>query len=738
MAKKKHKQQKRRPNGSALKLGQKRNWEAEARSAFNTKIKHYSRDKKEMPELYEGMDYDSLMIKRRIAAITASIPTIKERFEPLCPEKPTVFCIEEDWIEVNSYPNPSYDYEEQNTFTLLGAAIWILDQLRELDLISEAGKLLPSDQETLGLTMPPVYDLCHSESMLRSMLSILQNRNADCTGINPGVKEAQPLINRVFMDRYTVENKHHQDVPSRNRFEAILSMIPDKVIQSAVDAYTEKYWDFLDRYFRSRNLFVQEEVQLFKETNHFDDRAEELSTKLERIKDGTKQRWEQGRIFTDIHQGTVTLPVMPEDEYLKLVREANEMEAMEARIAAWREDLYSRLTSFWCEVGNFNSYSLDRLSDRFDDELIEIWDGFEIADPYQMSFAFLYLLDSGSDLPWLYFPGMSMNQCITETLPWPRIKHNYYPDGIWHHRDAETGHIVPGPKEVQFPKRIKTPELENWYRLQYDEHCVREDEDRRRYSLAHIMYEITGCIMPRNLDRYLPALMTLDRCGINGKRAVHPLLYCMTLLGEAKHQSSLVTPETWIEENESEEIENTQPEADSSAEELQAKISQLQAEVKRLKRVAYDAGREVLDEKKRYDQLQQEAAFATQELTDLRDLVFHQQENEYLDNEPDGQIAFPFQTQNRIVVFGGHESWAREIRPKLPNVRFVDRTMLPNAEMIRRADVIWIQTNAMCHSYYYKIIDEVRKYNVRVRYFSYASAQKCAEQIVADEKAMYK
>ena len=146
----------------------------------------------------------------------------------------------------------------------------------------------------------------------------------------------------------------------------------------------------------------------------------------------------------------------------------------------------------------------------------------------------------------------------------------------------------------------------------------------------------------------------------------------------------------------------------------------------------------MLDEKKRYDQLQQEAAFAAQELTDLRDLVFHQQENEYLDNEPDGQIAFPFQTQNRIVVFGGHESWAREIRPKLPNVRFVDRTMVPNAEMIRRADVVWIQTNAMCHSYYYKIIDEVRKYNVRVRYFSYASAQKCAEQIVADEKAMNK
>ena len=67
------------------------------------------------------------------------------------------------------------------------------------------------------------------------MLSVLQNRNADCEGISPGKKDSEALIKRVFMDRYTVENKHHQDVPSRNRFEAILSLIPQKSIQSAVD-----------------------------------------------------------------------------------------------------------------------------------------------------------------------------------------------------------------------------------------------------------------------------------------------------------------------------------------------------------------------------------------------------------------------------------------------------------------------------------------------------------------------
>jgi hypothetical protein len=46
---------------------------------------------------------------------------------------------------------------------------------------------------------------------------------------------------------------------------------------------------------------------------------------------------------------------------------------------------------------------------------------------------------------------------------------------------------------------------------------------------------------------------------------------------------------------------------------------------------------------------------------------------------------------------------------------------------------VWIQSNAISHRQYYAIIDEVRKIGVPVRYFLYASARKCAEQVVLDE-----
>ena len=84
-------------------------------------------------------------------------------------------------------------------------------------------------------------------------------------------------------------------------------------------------------------------------------------------------------------------------------------------------------------------------------------------------------------------------------------------------------------------------------------------------------------------------------------------------------------------------------------------------------------------------------------------------------------------------MFGGHDSWAREIKPRLPDVRFVDKDMVPNAELIRRAEIVWIQANAISHAYYYKILDETRKHSIPVRYFSYASALKCAEQLAEQD-----
>lgn len=67
------------------------------------------------------------------------------------------------------------------------------------------------------------------------------------------------------------------------------------------------------------------------------------------------------------------------------------------------------------------------------------------------------------------------------------------------------------------------------------------------------------------------------------------------------------------------------------------------------------------------------------------------------------------------------------------NVRFIHKDTIPNVDLIKNSDIIWIQPNSLAHAYYYSIIDIVRTHNIPVRYFSYASATKCAEQLVLED-----
>ena len=337
--------------------------------------------------------------------------------------------------------------------------------------------------------------------------------------------------------------------------------------------------------------------------------------------------------------------------------------------------------------------------------------------PYALCFAFLYLLDQGSDLPWAYSISLPLMEQCASVLPWRYAEFEEDPIDIWTHFDEEQDAEVFGHGKTDLPKRIKVPELEDWYGTFYENVRESDPEYRESRNLVQIVYELTGTVMPRNLTRYENALADLDYYGITGKKALHPLLYCMTMLGEVRHR----THTFHLPDEPADAADN------SSVEELREKLRKLQAENQQLRQAAYESSRENRELQKKLDASEHSAQADRQELADLRSLVFNRQED--APEEPTGKVEFPYTAKSRIVVFGGHDSWAKEIKPRLPNVRFIDRTMLPNAQLIRQADTIWIQANALSHAFFYKIITEARKYDIPVRYFSFASAEKCAEQL---------
>lgn len=83
----------------------------------------------------------------------------------------------------------------------------------------------------------------------------------------------------------------------------------------------------------------------------------------------------------------------------------------------------------------------------------------------------------------------------------------------------------------------------------------------------------------------------------------------------------------------------------------------------------------------------------------------------------------------KICIFGGHPTWINGIKERLVNARFFKDSDLHSLDVIRNAEEIWIQSNAISHSFYGKVLDAARVNGIPVRYFVYAGTKKCLEQI---------
>lgn len=730
MAKKKRKpdKNKQRIRQTRTEAGISRNsYDELVRQKFKQSIRNLKSRNLPEPEVYDGLDFDSNRQKRRVQAISRMLDTVKERIKEICPDVPGHFSIEEEWAEINSFPIPAYDFEERFTYSVVGAVIWMLDQIKEADRMDELLYLIKPVDDKVIFNVPPIWDPCHSNDVIYSMVDAVLGRNdpEDRSGFWPGE------IRRPYMNQEVTSGTVDPNWVNRASFNAILDLIPSEAVNKAVENYTNGYWDFLTRYFRSRNVLVKQSIELKSEMDAFGEKVDSIVKNLSAANSG-KLSIQSNPNIRPINAASLPFanPISHRNESVSLspaLITVTRLDSESDQLGKREEMLAQKVEALWQRCGFLNQWPVDRIRQKFGVEIADIWKDTDIGDPYEMCFALMYLVDSGSDLPWCYFAGVNFHTAYSSLLPWPRTRFNILADGIWNYFDEETGDIRSGPAETVLPKRIRVPDLEDWYKLQYQDSSDEDD----LYNLGQIIYEATGCLMPRKLDRYHPALGILDRYGISGKRALHPLLYCMTLLGEGKHQTKpYFSSIDFIPEDPDQDADSEQ----ATDENLLAEIASLKTEIKKLKQISYDASRELRDEKTRYETLAQKAANDAQELHDLRELVFNQQANQYDEQGAATDIAFPYRTERRIVVFGGHDSWSREMKPKFPDVRFIDRDMLPNPDLIRHADVVWIQTNALAHKYFYRIIEEVRKHNILLRYFSYSGVAKCAEQIVKEDR----
>ena len=94
-----------------------------------------------------------------------------------------------------------------------------------------------------------------------------------------------------------------------------------------------------------------------------------------------------------------------------------------------------------------------------------------------------------------------------------------------------------------------------------------------------------------------------------------------------------------------------------------------------------------------------------------------------------GVESKPAKNTKKLCVFGGHPTWIKAIKGYLSSAKFFEDGNLPSLDVIRNADEIWIQTNAISHSFYGKVKDTAIVNGIPINYFKFAGIQKCLEQI---------
>ena len=382
-------------------------------------------------------------------------------------------------------------------------------------------------------------------------------------------------------------------------------------------------------------------------------------------------------------------------------------------------------------------------------------------DVWELCFAFIYLLNEGDDLPWFEPMARMYLYSLIHRLPWAYDIENDAPQDalFWRlatHESTDATMFVQNRKDAiaktltsiltdspevlgpngdvgAYINDINSPApTVDFKRLYFQKGG---DTNGSYLSLEQKIFHRTKYLLPRDMSTYDSEAIAMRRSGVKVKQQASTLT-ALSLLGTLSHQVRLseLLADT-APANESEEVVDAEQTKEQSAEisELQRELSNAKKELRRLKKEAHDAVDAVKARDQTIERLNKEVCEANRQLSDLRTLTFSSGEQETAEPEQEKEISFPYEVKEPIAIFGGHDTWLKAIKPLLTGkVRFIEQST--NIESgVRGSSTVWVQPNCISHPNFYKIADAARVRGVHLRYFSFASAKKCALQIVESE-----
>lgn len=639
-------------------------------------------------ELLEHYDFSTAGLNRRIQATVNFVEKARTELSS-CYDRQT---IDGNFAFGNSMMmRGGYNSCDHNHFISLASAIWILDQLSLQGNIDEIYQYLPDPWDGKPCTpyvAHPEYDI----NLITALTKLLIYRN------QPDYQGLDPHQGTLFSKHG--KNKRTKEQEIRKNFNAVMDLLDTTAIQNAVATYEQYVWDFYRVSFAAIVPLQQEEDRLQKE-------LEELNDQIDLPNQMTKQK--------------VPFVLLNPQSNFDLLRPkadniAAKQRALELQLNALAQSSY--FTEF--SLPNSREKVAKKFASIIGSKQVQKLIDFSVDDPFEMAFALFYLLDTDSDIPWLYYGSISVAYTLLDQLPF------------------DTAYSTPG-KMTSLSNLNQTLYRHKYQGYRWDDatDCFYEPVKRdRAKNLSQIIYANTYTIFPRvaySIPNFDTMIESLDLQSDEEKNAYRMMLHLLT--AQNTHNESMLTyrlrTEDFAEDPESpEDDEQTIPNGEISK--LQVLLQSTRKENSNLRTALHEEDLLKRAALRNGRALERENERMRRELADLRDLIFllesHTEEDTMLVKN---ELAFPVSTKKKIASFGGHASWLHEIKKMLPDVAFYSPEVLPNADVLKNVDEVWIQTNCISHGAFYRIVSILKGYDVQLHYFKYASARKCAEQLIS-------
>lgn len=580
-----------------------------------------------------------------------------------------------------------YNEIDKNHYITTAAVIWILDQIslqNEIETLYEiiyeyigTGSCV-SDESYYPYVFHPMYD-----SYFIIMLTKLISHRDDDLVADGGIHGS--LLN----ERIPGYKKKAESSPVRVAFDKIINLIDNDAVTEIIKKYKEKVWEFYRITFEITGIIINKRNELVAERNKIDEQIRQCSF------------------------GKKTLPFneAPSESFDDLLERKRSIEN-----EIW--DLEDKISFTGMSLANNREETADSLRELIPIELRKKLKRFSVDDPFESSFALLYLLDTDSDIPWLYYGSISVAYTAVDQLPFEA-------------------------KELNAPNKDKLPDEMSklLYSHQYQGNRCGDmiDSDgepvyrTKDTNLSQILYQNGNLVFPRiadatGIERFIALASPSSNEEANALKLLIGGLSAVGFRGIGLME--------WIHQHSDEEDEDEETISEEDYLEIQKENKRLKRIISELRSQLYSSDSKMRKLERENKELTDEKESYRQELSELRNLVFVRMDNDYSEEITEENLAFPFHVKRKAVVFGGHISWRNSIKQLLPDVVFVPAEKLPDEQMIRHADVVWLQTNCLSHASYYKIINIIRATKKELKIFMYSSSKKCAVELAEYEKQL--